>query len=67
MQITNYDFHTFRLRLHPTQEWHDLYQPSTIEDLKRFLDFYTKGIQNGWESTARVRVSAIRYNQVRVI
>jgi predicted acyl esterase len=58
------DLPFLRLRFHPTQEWHDLYQPTSIEDFKRFLDYYTKDIQNGWESTARVRVAAIRYNQV---
>ncbi len=51
-----------RLRIHPTQEWHDLYQPENIADFKKFLDFYTKGIQNDWESTPKARVSVIRYN-----
>ncbi|OCT50235.1 hypothetical protein CLCR_06772 [Cladophialophora carrionii] len=51
------------LRIHPTQEWHDLYQRDTIADLKKFLDFYTKGVENGWEQTPKVRVSVIKYNQ----
>ncbi|KAF2682212.1 alpha/beta-hydrolase [Lentithecium fluviatile CBS 122367] len=51
------------LRLHSTQEWHDLYQPDTVADLKRFLDFYTKGIKNDWEQTPQVRISVVRYNQ----
>ncbi|KAE8346115.1 hypothetical protein BDV24DRAFT_177006 [Aspergillus arachidicola] len=51
------------LRVNATQEWHDLYQPETIADLKRFLDYYTKGIQNGWEATPRARVSVLRFNQ----
>jgi hypothetical protein len=29
-----------------------------------FLDFYTKGILNGWEQTPRVRISVLRFNQV---
>ncbi|KAL2838515.1 alpha/beta-hydrolase [Aspergillus pseudodeflectus] len=51
------------LRVHPTQEWHDLYQKSTNDDLQKFFDFYTKGIRNGWEDTPRVRVSILRYNK----
>ncbi|EXJ67439.1 uncharacterized protein A1O5_09452 [Cladophialophora psammophila CBS 110553] len=51
------------LRLHPTQEWHDLYQKETTDDLKKYLDFYTRGIKNDWEKTPKVRISVIRYNQ----
>ncbi|KAJ5653048.1 hypothetical protein N7490_000051 [Penicillium lividum] len=51
------------LRMHPTQEWHDLYQDDSIADMKRFLDFYTKGISNGWEETPRARISVLRFNQ----
>ena len=53
---------TIRLRIHPTQEWHDLYQPENIADFKKFLDFHTKQIQNDWESTPKARISVIRYN-----
>ncbi|KAL4733296.1 Alpha/Beta hydrolase protein [Aspergillus similis] len=55
------------LRMHPTQEWHDLYQSETIADLKKFLDFYTKGIRNDWEETPRVRLSILRFNQSPLI
>ncbi|KEF51222.1 uncharacterized protein A1O9_12725 [Exophiala aquamarina CBS 119918] len=51
------------LRLHPTQEWHDLYKPESNADFKKFLDFYTKGIENDWESTAKARISVLRYNE----
>ena len=51
-----------RLRIHPTQEWHDLYDPDSITDFKKFLDFYTKDIQNDWQSTPKARISVIRYN-----
>lgn len=54
----------YRLRMHPTQEWHDLYQEDSIADMKEFLDFYTKGISNGWEKTPRARISVLRFNQV---
>ncbi|KAF7572534.1 hypothetical protein PtrM4_074390 [Pyrenophora tritici-repentis] len=51
------------LRLHSTQEWHDLYQKHSVADFKKFLDFYLKGENNGWEQTARARISVISYNQ----
>ncbi|KAL3473184.1 Alpha/Beta hydrolase protein [Aspergillus californicus] len=51
------------LRLHPTQEWHDLYQAEAIADFKKFLDFHTKGVQNDWQQTPRARVSVLRFNQ----
>ncbi|KAE8360997.1 alpha/beta-hydrolase [Aspergillus caelatus] len=51
------------LRVHPTQEWHDLYQKSTNDELQKFFDFYTKDISNGWEDTPKARVSLLRYNK----
>ncbi|KAJ5355920.1 alpha/beta-hydrolase [Penicillium concentricum] len=51
------------LRVHATQEWHDLYQKSTNDDLLKFFDHYTKGIQNDWEDTPNVRVSFLRFNK----
>lgn len=53
-----------RLRIHPTQEWHDLYKQSTNNDLQKFLDRFTKGTQNGWEETPKVGASLIKYNKV---
>ncbi|KAE8422997.1 alpha/beta-hydrolase [Aspergillus pseudocaelatus] len=55
------------LRVHPTQEWHDLYQPSTNDELQQFFDRYTKGIQNGWEDVPRVRVSLLQFNKDPII
>lgn len=56
---------TKRLRIHATQEWHDLYQPSTNDELQLFFDRYTKAIDNGLEEKLpRVRVSLIGYNTV---
>ncbi len=43
------------LRVHNTQEWPDYYDPTNIEDLRRFFDHYLKGNDNGWEHTPRVR------------
>ena len=31
--------------------------------MKKFLDFYTKGIENDWEKTPQARISVLRYNQ----
>ncbi|KAL4919707.1 Alpha/Beta hydrolase protein [Aspergillus aurantiobrunneus] len=51
------------LRVHASQEWHDLYTPGAIDDLQRFYDFYAKGIQNGWETgTPKVRLSLLGYD-----
>ncbi|KAF9889999.1 hypothetical protein FE257_006679 [Aspergillus nanangensis] len=52
------------LRVHPTQEWHDIYQPENVDDLCLFLDRYTKGIENGWEKTPNVRISMLPFNKV---
>jgi hypothetical protein len=54
-----------RLRVHATQEWHDLYQKETNDELQKFLDRYTKDIDNGWEETPKVRVSIYQYNKVK--
>jgi predicted acyl esterase len=43
------------LRVHNTQEWPDYYDEAHVEDLRRFFDHYLKGIDNGWETTPRVR------------
>ncbi|KAJ1325493.1 hypothetical protein MN608_08686 [Microdochium nivale] len=50
------------LRVHPTQEWYDLYTDETVEDLQLYFDHYLKDRDNGWEKTPRVRVSVMRYN-----
>ncbi|KAF4815256.1 Cocaine esterase [Colletotrichum siamense] len=50
------------LRIHPTQEWFDIYQPETNDDLQRFLDHYLLANDNGWELTPKVRLSLLRYN-----
>jgi uncharacterized protein len=47
------------LRVHNTQEWADYYDPENIEDLRRFFDRYLKNKDNGWEKTARVRLSVL--------
>ncbi|KAI1035559.1 hypothetical protein LB504_005981 [Fusarium proliferatum] len=66
-------FQTFRqaktekkwLRVHPYQEWYDMYRPSVSNDLQQFFDFYCKpGIVKdiNWESsTPRVRLSLLGF------
>lgn len=43
------------LRIHNAQEWPDYYDEKNIEDQRRFFDHYLKDIDNGWESTPKVR------------
>jgi uncharacterized protein len=45
------------LRIHNSQEWPDYYEEVNKEDLLRFFDHYLKGVDNGWETTPRVRYS----------
>lgn len=52
----------YRLRIHPTQEWYDIYLPETNDDLQRFLDHYLLGADNGWGMTPKIRLSLLRYN-----
>lgn len=52
----------FRLRIHPTQEWHDLYSADATDDLQRFFDRYLNGKQNDWEATPPVRLSLLQFN-----
>lgn len=54
-----------RLRVHPKQEWSDLYSDESTQDLRRFLDYYTKDKPNGWTSTPPVRVSLLPFNDVK--
>jgi predicted acyl esterase len=45
------------LRVHNTGEWPDYYEYA--EDLRRFFDYFLKGVSNGWEKTPRVRLSIL--------
>jgi predicted acyl esterase len=45
------------LRVHNTAEWPDYYEHT--EDLRRFFDYFLKGIKNGWEKTPKVRLSVL--------
>lgn len=50
------------LRVHPYQEWYDLYRPEINDELQRFFDRFCKGIENGWEtSTPPVRLSLLSF------
>ncbi|ETS74386.1 hypothetical protein PFICI_14252 [Pestalotiopsis fici W106-1] len=65
-------FETFRtagsaqkwLRVHPYQEWYDLYREDVNEDLQRFFDRYCKFLDNGWErDTPPVRLSLLGFEK----
>ena len=47
------------LRFNNTQEWNDQYNEHYQKDVLRFFDRYLKGLDNGWEQTARVRACVI--------
>ncbi|KAF5983078.1 esterase [Fusarium bulbicola] len=53
------------LRVHPYQEWYDMYRPSVSDELQRFFDFYCKADiskNTNWESsTPRVRLSLLGF------
>jgi predicted acyl esterase len=47
------------LRVHNTMEWPDFYEAASHADLLKFFDRYLKGMDNGWESTPRVRIAVL--------
>jgi predicted acyl esterase len=47
------------LRIHNTHEWPDYYNPEAVEDLRKFFDHFLKEVDNGWESTPRVRIAVL--------
>ena len=51
------------LRVHPYQEWYDLYRPEVNDELQRYFDRYCKGIENGWENDiSPVRLSLLAFS-----
>ena len=70
MLQTHGSFETFRtakstrkwLRVHPYQEWYDLYRPEMVDDLARYFDRYLKDIHNDWECTPPVRLSLLGFD-----
>ncbi len=51
------------LRVHNLQEWPDFYKEENQADLRKFFDFFLKGIDNGWTDTPRVRYSIFYINK----
>ena len=47
------------MRIHDTQEWIDLADPASMDDLRAFYDRFLKGLDNGWENTPRVRYTVL--------
>ncbi|KAG9939298.1 alpha/beta-hydrolase, partial [Aureobasidium melanogenum] len=52
------------LRWHPYQEWYDIWGCLQAKDeLLMFMDHYLKNIDNGWDSTPRVRMAVLRFGE----
>ncbi|KAL1890765.1 hypothetical protein Sste5346_008090 [Sporothrix stenoceras] len=47
------------LRIHNTHEWPDLYQKQSVEDLRKFYDYYMKYAVNDWPQTPKIRLSVL--------
>lgn len=47
------------LRIHNSTEWVDFYTPQYQEELKKFFDYFLKGIDNDWKKTPKVRYSLL--------
>jgi predicted acyl esterase len=45
------------LRVHNSHEWTDFYR--SVEDLRRFFDYYLQGFANEWHLTPRVRLAVL--------
>lgn len=50
------------LRWHPYQEWYDIWGvEESKQELLSFFDHFLKGVVNDWESTPKVRMSILRF------
>lgn len=47
------------LRIHNSMEWPDYYTPESVADLRRFFDYFLKGVENGWRETPPVRLTIL--------
>ena len=45
------------LRVHNTHEWTDYY--GNVDDLRRFFDYFLRGVRNDWDSTPKVRMCVL--------
>jgi predicted acyl esterase len=61
------DHRVYRLRIQPTQEWHDIYQQHNVDELQQFFDKYLKNEDNGWDNIPRMRLSLLGYNRPSVV
>ncbi|KAL4803984.1 hydrolase CocE/NonD family protein [Aspergillus unguis] len=55
------------LRVHNTHEWPDLYDESSLQDLRKFYDYYLKGVNNDWRFTPPVRLSILNAGGVDIV
>ncbi|CEL04052.1 Putative X-Pro dipeptidyl-peptidase C-terminal non-catalytic domain-containing protein [Aspergillus calidoustus] len=50
------------------QEWYELYScPESLDELFLFFDRYLRGVENNWESTPKVRWSALQFGDREAI
>lgn len=47
------------LRIHNTHEWNDYYNPQNVENLRKFFDYYLKGLKNNWTDTPKVQMTVL--------
>ena len=57
----------FRLVLHSTQEWYDLYSQQRTKDLEKFFDCYLKHVENDWHQTPPVRLALLQFNKAPIV
>jgi predicted acyl esterase len=50
------------LRVHPYQEWYDIYRHEINDELQSFYDHYAKNAPNDWENTPTLRVSLLAFD-----
>jgi predicted acyl esterase len=55
------------LRVHNTNQWTDCYDPSNIEDLRKFFDRFLKDAKNDWDKTPRVRYSVLDFGNTDTV
>ncbi|KAF3040771.1 hypothetical protein E8E12_009427 [Didymella heteroderae] len=57
----------YRLVVHSTQEYYDLYSPQRTEDLVRIFDGYLKSVPTDWSATPPVRLALLAYAKPTIV
>lgn len=50
------------LRISNALEWPDFYDETHQADLRRFFDYFLRGVENGWRATPRVRMTVVDFD-----